>query len=71
MVSGTYISSFGKRDELDPILKRVKKFEDDQGRRPRIMIAKMGQDGHDRGMLIYIRNIYMSHWRGKQSSSSF
>lgn len=27
----------------------VKKFEEDEGRRPRMLVAKMGQDGHDRG----------------------
>lgn len=28
---------------------RVNKFMDREGRRPRILVAKMGQDGHDRG----------------------
>lgn len=36
-------------DEHDAVLNRVKEFETKQGRRPRILVAKMGQDGHDRG----------------------
>lgn len=31
------------------VLKRVSKFAEREGRQPRIMVAKMGQDGHDRG----------------------
>jgi methylmalonyl-CoA mutase len=48
-VSGVYQSEFGQ----DPQLEQVRRLTDDfarrQGRRPRILIAKMGQDGHDRG----------------------
>lgn len=35
--------------EYDRVLREVKKFEQIEGRRPRILVAKMGQDGHDRG----------------------
>jgi methylmalonyl-CoA mutase cobalamin-binding subunit len=31
------------------VLAKVKAFADEEGRRPRILVAKMGQDGHDRG----------------------
>lgn len=31
------------------VLAKVKGFADTEGRRPRILVAKMGQDGHDRG----------------------
>lgn len=34
---------------MEAVQELVKKFEATEGRRPRIMIAKMGQDGHDRG----------------------
>ena len=30
-------------------MQKVKEFADKEGRQPRIMVAKMGQDGHDRG----------------------
>jgi methylmalonyl-CoA mutase len=34
------------------VLKRVAEFEDNEGRRPRILVAKIGQDGHDRGQKV-------------------
>jgi len=34
------------------VLQRVAKFEADEGRRPRILVAKIGQDGHDRGQKV-------------------
>lgn len=48
-VSGAYISAFGDRSELARIEKLIAEFSDKHGRRPRILVAKMGQDGHDRG----------------------
>ena len=49
-ISGVYSSEYAKDDEL---FEQVRKMTDDfakhEGRRPRILIAKMGQDGHDRG----------------------
>lgn len=57
IVQGAYSAAFstnrnddmGSEDEFQRILDRVKKFEETEGRRPRILVAKMGQDGHDRG----------------------
>ena len=55
VVQGAYHSSFtgGSKqdgiDEYNKILKDVEEFERTEGRRPRILVAKMGQDGHDRG----------------------
>ncbi|GMS88931.1 hypothetical protein PENTCL1PPCAC_11106 [Pristionchus entomophagus] len=49
VVSGAYRNEFGETDELALVLSRVKDFASKDGRQPRIMIAKMGQDGHDRG----------------------
>ena len=37
------------KEEYDMVMEEVKKFEEMEGRRPRILVAKMGQDGHDRG----------------------
>jgi len=49
VVSGAYRSEFGQSDEISQVLTRAKQFEERHGRRPRILVAKMGQDGHDRG----------------------
>lgn len=61
VVQGAYNASFNAqsghesgaidkaRDEYKTFLNRVKAFEEREGRRPRILVAKMGQDGHDRG----------------------
>ncbi|EYC24963.1 hypothetical protein Y032_0012g1610 [Ancylostoma ceylanicum] len=49
MVSGAYKSEFGETTEMAQVMERVKQFAAKEGRQPRIMVAKMGQDGHDRG----------------------
>ena len=36
-------------NEFDAVVKLVEEFAEREGRRPRILVAKMGQDGHDRG----------------------
>jgi len=48
-ISGVYAKEFGATPAMDEIKELIEKFEAEEGRRPRIMIAKMGQDGHDRG----------------------
>ena len=48
-VSGVYQSEFGMAPQIDEVRKLTDQFAEKQGRRPRILIAKMGQDGHDRG----------------------
>lgn len=48
-ISGVYSSEMKKNKEFEETQKLADKFEEQEGRRPRIMIAKMGQDGHDRG----------------------
>ena len=48
-ISGVYAREFGHDTNMEAVQQLVKKFEAAEGRRPRIMIAKMGQDGHDRG----------------------
>lgn len=49
MVSGAYKTEFGETDEISQCIKKVEAFVEGEGRRPRILVAKMGQDGHDRG----------------------
>ncbi len=48
-ISGVYSSEFSDEDMIAEVRKMTDDFEQKEGRRPRIMIAKMGQDGHDRG----------------------
>lgn len=48
-VSGVYQSSYANTNHLEQIHKLVRSFVEKDGRRPRILITKMGQDGHDRG----------------------
>ena len=48
-ISGVYRSTYGEMDEIKLVRDKAAAFEEREGRRPRIMIAKMGQDGHDRG----------------------
>lgn len=48
--AGTFQASEDKTvDEYNSVLKEVAEFAEREGRRPRILVAKMGQDGHDRG----------------------
>lgn len=53
LVSGAYSTSFSKADEqqasITSVRNQVQQFEEKTGRRPRVLVAKMGQDGHDRG----------------------
>ncbi|MEP2275876.1 MAG: methylmalonyl-CoA mutase [Reichenbachiella sp.] len=48
-VSGVFAKEVKDNKEIDTVMELVKQFEELDGRRPRIMVAKMGQDGHDRG----------------------
>ncbi|MCW5555224.1 MAG: methylmalonyl-CoA mutase [Verrucomicrobiae bacterium] len=48
-VSGVYQSEFGQDPQIEQVRKLTDSFAEKDGRRPRILIAKMGQDGHDRG----------------------
>ena len=48
-ISGVYSSEFSDDEIIEEVRKMTDEFEQREGRRPRIMVAKMGQDGHDRG----------------------
>ncbi|MDF9828711.1 methylmalonyl-CoA mutase [Parabacteroides sp. PF5-6] len=48
-ISGVYSSETGKDADFQKATELAEKFAKKEGRQPRIMIAKMGQDGHDRG----------------------
>jgi methylmalonyl-CoA mutase len=52
-IRGVYSSEVGPmKDEVARVREAVKRFEEHEGRRPRILVAKMGQDGHDRGQKV-------------------
>jgi methylmalonyl-CoA mutase len=48
-ISGVYSSESANDADFKAAVELTDKFAEEEGRRPRIMIAKMGQDGHDRG----------------------
>lgn len=48
-ILGAYKSAFGETSEITTVMNRVKEFAGREGRQPRLMVAKLGQDGHDRG----------------------
>jgi methylmalonyl-CoA mutase len=56
-ISGVYRKEAGTMsgsgsDAVERVLKQAAQFEADEGRRPRILVAKVGQDGHDRGQKV-------------------
>mgnify|MGYP003561740315 CR=1 FL=1 len=52
-ISGAYASEFGTESESLVLLrKRTEEFLKKHGRRPRMLVTKMGQDGHDRGIKV-------------------
>ncbi len=51
-ISGVYAAESGDSELVASLRKRTKEFKEKTGRRPRILLAKMGQDGHDRGVKI-------------------
>ncbi len=48
-ISSVYSKSHGGSKVLDEVVNRIRQFATSHGRRPRILVAKLGQDGHDRG----------------------
>ncbi len=56
-ISGVYRDEAGKGESggtgrIDEVRRAAATFEEEEGRRPRILVAKMGQDGHDRGQKV-------------------
>jgi methylmalonyl-CoA mutase len=51
-ISGVYKREVGMTDAVGKVQALVAAFEENDGRRPRILVAKMGQDGHDRGQKV-------------------
>ncbi|HVU24846.1 MAG TPA: methylmalonyl-CoA mutase [Opitutus sp.] len=48
-ISGVYRQEFGEDKTVEKLKQKIAEFEAREGRRPRVLIAKLGQDGHDRG----------------------
>jgi methylmalonyl-CoA mutase len=51
-ISGVYRTEAGESPSVERTRTLVSSFEESEGRRPRILVAKMGQDGHDRGQKV-------------------
>ncbi|HXA58516.1 MAG TPA: methylmalonyl-CoA mutase [Streptosporangiaceae bacterium] len=51
-ISGVYRDEAGSASNIEQTRKATDDFEEAEGRRPRILVAKMGQDGHDRGQKV-------------------
>ncbi|MGE7840914.1 methylmalonyl-CoA mutase [Lysinibacillus sp. NPDC093712] len=48
-ISGVYSANFSDAEQITEVKNMTDEFLENEGRRPRILVAKMGQDGHDRG----------------------
>ena len=48
-VGGVYAAAYGRDQGLEPLVQEIAAFAADHGRRPGLLVAKLGQDGHDRG----------------------
>ncbi|WLP90917.1 methylmalonyl-CoA mutase [Gordonia sp. NB41Y] len=51
-ISGVYRHEVGEVSGVDSAIEIVRQFAEAEGRRPRVLVAKMGQDGHDRGQKV-------------------
>ncbi len=53
-ISGVFRDESGSGENVQRVLAATDAFEEAEGRRPRILVAKMGQDGHDRGQKVVV-----------------
>ena len=51
-IAGVFKREMGMSDAMQRVQRMVEAFEQNEGRRPRILVAKIGQDGHDRGQKV-------------------
>jgi methylmalonyl-CoA mutase len=51
-ISGVYSHEVGDQSNVEQLRALVERFAENDGRRPRILVAKIGQDGHDRGQKV-------------------
>lgn len=52
ILSGVYMKTYAKKTELEELQQLADQFAHREGRRPRILVTKLGQDGHDQGLKI-------------------
>jgi methylmalonyl-CoA mutase len=55
-ISGVYASEYGDSEIIESIRKRTESFKESEGRRPRILVTKMGQDGHEEAARMAVEN---------------
>ncbi|OIK10115.1 methylmalonyl-CoA mutase [Bacillus sp. MUM 13] len=48
-ISGVYSAAYSQNADMEEVQEMTREFMENEGRRPRLLMAKMGQDGHDRG----------------------
>lgn len=51
-ISAVYSDAYGNKEHFERAKNKVLAFEKEEGRRPRILMVKLGQDGHDRGVKV-------------------
>lgn len=51
-ISGAFAAEYGDNEIIASVRKRTDEFAEKEGRRPRLLVTKMGQDGHDRGFKV-------------------
>ena len=61
-ISGVYSSEFTNKSALEKAIAKADEFEKISGHRPRIFVAKMGQDGHDRGQKVIASSFADMGW---------
>ena len=61
-ISGVYSSEFADKSALEKAIEKADEFEKLTGHRPRIFVAKMGQDGHDRGQKVIATSFADMGW---------
>ena len=63
IVEGAYAEQFGDAERVKKLVARSQSFMETYGRRPRILVAKLGQDGHDRGAHVIASGLCRSRIR--------
>ena len=58
IIKGQYTKGFGNSDKIDDIKESIDKFVKEQGRKPKMLVAKLGQDGHDRGAKVIASSFF-------------
>ena len=57
---GQYVKSFKNKKEIEQTIDIVDSFTRMEGRKPKMLVVKMGQDGHDRGAKVIAQHLSIS-----------